>query len=787
MTDKIQFTSAEETEHSHQSAELFYVLTGNIQITVEEEIFQASPKDMVLFNAKEAHSWKSFGHALVCKIYMDMHTLKRVLKREQLSFLCNSIKKAETSYDRLRYILDSIVEKYAKEPESFGMKSLYYALWEELKTHYLTESRDACVPVSERAQEVIKYIRKYYHRPLNLTEAASHWYMSESAFSRFFKQETGANFAQFLRNVRLEHAKEELLATNKSITEIAYDCGFSNISVFNKSFKRAFLISPKEFRREREHNGIGMEINPKEKSSLDMYLKSEARYGNEEKLDQEQITIDTASGRPWNNTVLDCLCLGMLSDLMEAKVQRHVSMVVQELGIRYIRVFNPFSPRLKIRNGHETGQMNFEKMDMILDFLLEQGVIPVLELTERRKKIIVNIDLNEELKEEESDPVFLSVEEWECALTMLLQHLTERYTLQEVNKWVFEVWYDVENETGAGKIPYMVLYAGTWSIIKKYAPKARIGGSGLNADISRGILKQQLAWWKDRKDRPDHLTFISYPYMVSCNSKEEKGRRYRLLSVDTDTHFVKRDLDEYELMLQETGYPKTPVWITEWNTSLSERNIYNDSCAKACHMLTQMTDAADRTGQMCYSSISDCPFQYFDSTAPLTGATGLITKDALPKPAYHAFAFWKQLGNRLLGKGEHYIAASQNEESIQILAFHAKKFSFSYYQKREDQLKLEDLPYIFQDTKECRLSFTLRSVKSGRKKIYVQRVSESCGSILGEWKKLGYEQNLLRFETAYLKKICIPRMEVFYQEVKDGKLEFGITLKANEMAFIQIL
>ena len=138
-----------------------------------------------------------------------------------------------------------------------------------------------------------------------------------------------------------------------------------------------------------------MEINQKEKSSLDVYLKNKGCYGNQEELDHEQITIDTASGRPWNNTVLDCLCLGMLSDLMEAKVQRHVSMVVQELGIRYIRVFNPFGPRLKIRNGHETGQMNFEKMDMILDFLLEQGVIPVLELPERRKKIIVNIDLNE--------------------------------------------------------------------------------------------------------------------------------------------------------------------------------------------------------------------------------------------------------------------------------------------------------------------------------------------------------------------------------------------------------
>ncbi len=785
MTDKIQLTSAEEAYHSHISVELFYILTGQVKITVEKEVFHALPKDIVLINTQEAHSWENCDDALVCKIYMDFHILKRVLKRERLSFLCNSIKITDISYDRLRYILDSIVGRYVKEPEGFWTESLYYALWEELKTHYLADEQDGCGLMSVKAQEIMTYIRKYYHKPLNLAQAASHWYMSESAFSRFFKQETGINFAKYLRDVRLEHAKEELLETNKSITEISYDCGFSNISVFNKSFKQAFSISPKEYRRERKDTK--QKTEEADDGRLEEYLKNGAGYGEHAKTEEEKIDIDTMSGKPWQNTVLDCLYLGLLSDLLEAKVLKHVSMVMKELGIRYIRVSNPFSPELKIRSGHETGQMNFEKMDMILDFLTEQGVIPVLELPERRKKIIVNIDRNEELEERESEPVFLTIEEWGRALTMLMQHLVERYTLREMDKWVFEVWYDIENETGAGKIPYPVLYSTTWSIIKKYASGARIGGSGLNTQISRDILKQQLCWWKDRKDRPDHLTFISYPYMVACNSKKEKGKRYRLLSVDSDTHFVKRDLDEYLLLLKELDYPETPVWITEWNTSLSERNIYNDSCAKACHMLTQMTDTADIAGQMCYSSVSDCPFQYFDSTSPLTGATGLITKDALPKPAYYAFVFWKNLGNRLIGKGEHYIAASQNEEAVQILAFHAKKFSSSYYLKREDQLTIEELPYIFQDTEECRLCFTLHPVKDGKRKICIQRVNSSCGSVLGEWKKLGYEQNLLRFEIAYLKQICIPHMEIFYQEARDGKMSFDVVLQANEMAFIQIL
>lgn len=77
---------------------------------------------------------------------------------------------------------------------------------------------------------------------------------------------------------------------------------------------------------------------------------------------------------------------GMFADLLESRVQGHISMVIQNLGVKYIRVSNPFDPALKIRSGHGTEQMNFDKIDMVLDFLLEQGAVPIFELPERKKK-----------------------------------------------------------------------------------------------------------------------------------------------------------------------------------------------------------------------------------------------------------------------------------------------------------------------------------------------------------------------------------------------------------------
>lgn len=783
--NRIQITSAgEEACHSHRSVELIYILTGGVDIHIRDEVFSASAKDVAVVNTEEPHGWKGHKNALICKIYMDYHVLKNVLQKEPISFICNSISEPDRDYARIRYILETILNKYAEEPKGFWVESLYYALWEAMKTQYLAESREEHRPVRDQIGEMLEYIHKNYGQSLNLTDMAARWYLSESAFSRVFKRETGTGFTEYVRNVRLEHAKEALLSTGKTITEIALDCGYSSISVFNKNFKQAFSVTPKEFRQ--ENRLLDPKTQDSDMDGLAAYLKSAKVQQKKEGTQGETLLVDANQGSVFMEPVLRCMNAGMFSDLLEAKVQKHVVMVIQNLEVNYIRLSNPFDPDLKIRSGHGTEQMNFEKLDTVLDFLLEQGVVPYIELPERQRKMIVSIGTDKVLEEIRREPVFLCMEEWECILEALMKHLVERYTEKEVGQWIFEVWYDVEKATGAGKLPYLELYESTRSMIKSYAPGAKVGGNGLNTEISREGLKKQLNWWKNREDRPDFLTLISYPYQVGWNKKEE-GNRYSLRSIDSDSHFLKRDLDEYYALLKEVDYPETPVWVSEWNTSLSERNIYNDSCAKACHMLTQMVDAADRVEQMSFWSISDCPSQYFDSISPLIGATGLITRDSLPKPAYHAFEFWKLLGDRLLGKGEHHIATSQHGGAIQILAFNAKQFSYGYQMKDEDRLEPKELQFVFRNSKKLELAFALQNIKNGKKKICIYRVSESAGNILAEWAKLGYAKELLRSEIAYLKKICIPRMEVYYQEVTDEVLNLDISLEANEMVLIQIL
>lgn len=103
---------------------------------------------------------------------------------------------------------------------------------------------------SRRIESVMNYLNSNFDKNVSLAEAARIAAMSEVAFSRFFKMRTGKTFVDTLTEIRLGHASRLLIETTHSITEVAYKCGFNNISNFNRIFKKKKKCTPKELRQE---------------------------------------------------------------------------------------------------------------------------------------------------------------------------------------------------------------------------------------------------------------------------------------------------------------------------------------------------------------------------------------------------------------------------------------------------------------------------------------------------------------------------------------------------------
>jgi transcriptional regulator GlxA family with amidase domain len=99
------------------------------------------------------------------------------------------------------------------------------------------------------------YLNNNFEKPISLTDVAKLVNMSDVAFSRFFKNRTGNNFIDSLIEIRLGHASRMLIDTTHTIGEIAYRCGFNNMSNFNRVFKKKKGCTPKEFRE--NYNAVG--------------------------------------------------------------------------------------------------------------------------------------------------------------------------------------------------------------------------------------------------------------------------------------------------------------------------------------------------------------------------------------------------------------------------------------------------------------------------------------------------------------------------------------------------
>lgn len=100
-----------------------------------------------------------------------------------------------------------------------------------------------------RVDKVFDYMKNNFDKRLTLAEVAAIVNMPEASFCRFLKKSTGKSFIESLNDIRLGNASRMLINTTHSIAEIAYQCGFNNISNFNRIFKRNKLCVPKEFRR----------------------------------------------------------------------------------------------------------------------------------------------------------------------------------------------------------------------------------------------------------------------------------------------------------------------------------------------------------------------------------------------------------------------------------------------------------------------------------------------------------------------------------------------------------
>lgn len=782
----------ESSEHFHQDIELLYVMEGTLDVIMGEQTVHMKEDDILVVNANKKHSVKGSENILIAQLMIEYHMVSDVFQSMNVIFWCDSTKDESERYDELRKALKKLLNHHLStggNTANFGYISLCYRVLDLLSSYFLVQTADKEIGgdndrFDERIQQINNYIRANYNQPISLKELSEKLYLSNGYLSRFFKKNYGMNFAEYLTNIRLFHAVDELLYTSTPITMIAYDNGFASVAVFNKAFKKAYGETPSALRKkskeQKEEDTIDQEDYTEIQKRLEKYL-IENRVEQIEEQKVEELQNSHSVNRYdklqycWGNT----LNMGMASDILKSEIQEHIILLKETLGFEYVRFCNPFTREMLIGLDSVNGKYNFTKLDSILDFLLRQGLKPHIEMGQKPRVITYNV---QKLEIEGTRNVeFPDPDEWQKMLEAMLRHLVHRYGRSEVDTWRMELWFN-ENKWDemVSHDTYLNIFDILYSTVKKYSENLAVGGCGIRADYQEELRLQFYQRWKQRQIHPDFLSFIIYPYDRGEDKQDHYAKRC------TDNECVKHRVTKEKHLIAQAGMNEIPLYITEWNLTASARNAMNDSCFKGAYILKNILDIYGEIDDMAYWSGSDRLSEYFDSNELLYGGPGLMTKDGILKPAGFAYEFMKRLYAYYIGKGENYLITTDGHDSYGIICHNQKPLGYNYYFTKEDEIEREHLWKYFENRDELSLDLELQDVKNGSYQLKFYRINVQNGSVSKIWEDTGYEVELSRNDIKYFRRVCEPRLNIQKYEVKNHVLKLSISMQANEITFVRV-
>jgi len=787
ITYNINVKRKEET-HFHQDVELIYVLEGEMEIRVEGDIFQLKQDDIIVVNPNKKHSYKCSEDILMASFYISFQKLSSFLESSLILFWCNSSIDKNDSYEEMRKIIKSIFNHYLnrKGKDDFYEYSLFYQLLNLLTNNFLINNADERFhdkdnKYDDRINEITNYIRGNYNKPISLNDLASQLHLSNAYLSRYLKKQLGMNFIDYLNNVRLHYALEDLLYTDATITRASLDNGFANTAVFNKLFKATYNMTPSAYMKKMKDN---KEDNYKEDEShkkvilerLDNHFE-ENKIENEAELvkDNQYIIIDSKNKNEYKKNWNKIINIGAASDLLQSDMQEHVMILKNELKFEYVRFWNIFSHDMYVGVSNPEGKYNFDKIDRVLDFLVDHKIKPFIELGQKPKRL--DRTVREAVIFEEEQTLFTNINQWKSVMKAFSMHIVKRYGIEETQTWCFEIW---RPETENMDIEYLTIFNAGYSELKKNIPNCKVGGAGFRGDYGLKLLMKNVIEWKEQSIQPDFLSFYLFPYVLI----KEKGDKYSKRS--TDKNYVENQMKLIKETLKEIKWDVKELYVTEWNNTISNRNYTNDSCYKGSYIMKNIIDNIGEADILGYWIGSDLFSQFYDSHVLLNGGAGLISKNGIKKPACYAIEFMNIMGSSIIDKGENYIITANNHNGYYIACHNYKHFNYYYYLKPEDEILPKEQGKIFNNSDNLRLNFQLKNLLSGQYNVKTYSINREHGSVLDEWMRMDEIGDLDKDEIDYLKRISTPRLTIKRCEVEEELLNLEVTLEPHEFNIIHI-
>lgn len=236
-------------KHWHNSIEITYVVQGEKLQKMENKEILAREGTLLLVNSGVSHSVEA---------KKGIEGIMLLIDRNYIDNLCPKVTDKRFDIDKnesvkqriINHLFQAIAEKYQNNGIRCTINVLEII---DLFTTYLVD--DNYYPkekhddeLYELAISICEYLDYNYKNRISLDDLAKLTNYNKSYLATAFKKKMGITIFEYLSNVRIQHSLDDLKNGNDTIVEIALNNGFANIQIFNKTFKKVFNMTPKQYR-----------------------------------------------------------------------------------------------------------------------------------------------------------------------------------------------------------------------------------------------------------------------------------------------------------------------------------------------------------------------------------------------------------------------------------------------------------------------------------------------------------------------------------------------------------
>ena len=247
--------------HWHKELEIIYIRKGPLHVSVASENYAGEAGSIFVINTGELHFMGSDD--------LDVEYYNFLFPLEFISFLSNDMLENEYLFPlrsgtcKIKTLFPQVSMQAAQEIcEKITLLNEQNGFQKQIGTRILLLEllqlmidsnmiiRDSSTNQANINKELLSYIQQNFCSQISLHELAACFHLSEKYISRYFKEQFQLTITQYITHLRLSKARHLLITTTLPITEIALQCGFSNVSYFIRTFKENFNQSPLRYRKQ---------------------------------------------------------------------------------------------------------------------------------------------------------------------------------------------------------------------------------------------------------------------------------------------------------------------------------------------------------------------------------------------------------------------------------------------------------------------------------------------------------------------------------------------------------